>query len=52
MNVPFMTFQCRDLKVFRVEYLQANRDFQKIITQASKNIFMRFFTSCTLNEIF
>ena len=43
MNVPFVTFQCRDLKVFRVVYLQANRDFQKIITQARKNIFHAVF---------
>ena len=40
MNVPFVTFQCRDLKVFRIVYLQAKRDFQKIITpEARKNIF-------------
>ena len=43
MNVPFVTFQCRDLKVFRVLYLQANRGFQKIITQAWKNIFHAVF---------
>ena len=53
MNVPFVSFQCRDLKVFRVVYLQANRDLKKIITQSRKNIF-----SCGLlhlvhlNEIF
>ena len=41
MNVPLVNFQCRDLKVFRVVYLQANRDFKKIITQARKNIFSR-----------
>ena len=35
MNVPFMKFQYRDLKV----YLQANPDFQKITTQARNNIF-------------
>ena len=47
MNEPFVTSQCRDLKVFRIVYLQANRDFQKIITQARKNIFsFGFFTSC------
>ena len=28
MDVPFVTFQYRDLKVFRVLYLQGNRDFQ------------------------
>ena len=33
MNVPFVTFKFRDLKVFRVVH------FQKIITQAGKNIF-------------
>ena len=38
MNVPFVIFQCRDLKVFRVVYLQVNRDFQNIITQAGENI--------------
>ena len=49
MNVPFVTFQCRYLilKVFRVVYLQANRDFQKIITQARKNIFSYILASCT-----
>ena len=53
MNVPFMTFQCRDLKVFRVVYLQANRDFQKIITQARKNIFSCGFQHLVhLNELF
>ena len=52
MNVPFVTFQFRDLKVFRVVYLQANRDFQKIITQARKNIFSCGFLHLVhLNEI-
>ena len=36
MNVPFVTFQYRDLKVFCVLHLQANRDFRKFITQARK----------------
>ena len=31
INVPFVCFQYRDLKVLRVLYLQANSDFQKII---------------------
>ena len=39
MNVPFVTFHYRDLKVFLVVDLQANRDFQKIRTKARKNIF-------------
>ena len=53
MNVPFVTFQCRDLKVFRVVYLQANRDFQIFITQARKNIFSCGFLHLVhLNEIF
>ena len=39
MNVPFVSFQVRDLKVLCVLYLQANPDFQKIITRARKNIF-------------
>ena len=43
MNVPFVTFQHRDLKVV---YLYKNHDFLKIITQAMKDIFfMRFLTS-------
>ena len=52
MHVLFVTFQCRDLKVFRVVYnLQANRDFQKIITQ--KNIFScGFLYLVHLNEIY
>ena len=53
MNVPFVTFQCRDLKVFRVVYLQANRDLKKIITQARKNIFLCGFLHLVyLSEIF
>ena len=52
MNVPFVTFQCRDLKVFRevynYKYLQANRDFQKSITQARKNIFQCYAVSYIL----
>ena len=28
-----MTFQCRDLKVFHVVYLEGNRDFQRIMSQ-------------------
>ena len=53
MNVPFVTFQYRDLKVVRVVYLQANRDFQKIITQARKNIFSCGFLHLVhLNEIY
>ena len=54
MNVPFVTFQCRDLKVFsRIVYLQANRDFQKVITQARKNIFSCGFLQLVhLNELF
>ena len=47
MNVLFVTFQCLDLKVFRVVYLQANRDIQKVITKVRKNIF-----HAQLNEIF
>ena len=53
MNVPFVTFQCLDLKVFRVVYLQAKRDFQKMITQARKNIFpCGFLHIVHLNEIY
>ena len=53
MNVPFMIFQCRYLKIFRVVYLDANRDVQKIITQARKNIFpCGFLHLVHLNEIF
>ena len=48
-----MTFQCHDLKVFLEVYLQANHDFQKIITQTRKNIFSRGFLHLVrLNEIF
>ena len=50
MNVPFVTFQCCNLKVFRVLYLQAYHDFQKIITQARKNIFSRP-PLCGLNKL-
>ena len=39
MNVPFVIFQNRDLKVLHVLYLQTNPDFQNIITQVRKNIF-------------
>ena len=46
MNLPLVTFQYCDLKVFRVEYLKASRDFQKISTRARKNIIHAFFTSC------
>ena len=53
MNVPFVTFQCRNLKAFRKVYVHANRDFQKIITQARKNIFSCGFLHLVhLNEIF
>ena len=53
MNVPFVTFQYRDLKVFRVLYLQENRDFQKIITQVRNNVFSCVFLHLVhLNEIF
>ena len=56
MNVPFVSFQYRDLKVFREVYSQANRDFQKIITQARKNIFacgvLHLSDLVHLNEIF
>ena len=47
MNVPFVSFQYRDLKVLRVLYLQANPDFQKIITQARSDFFIRIFVSFT-----
>ena len=43
MNVPFVKFQYRDLKVLRILYLQANPDFQKITTQARNNIFSCLF---------
>ena len=43
MNVPFVTVQCRDLKVFHVVYLLANRDFQEIITQARRIFFHAVF---------
>ena len=49
MNVLFVTFQYRD---FCIVSLQANRDFQKIITQAGKIFFMRFLPLVHLNEIF
>ena len=53
MNVPFETFKYRDLKVFRLVNLQANREFQRIITQAGKNNFSRVFLHLVhLNEIF
>ena len=39
MNVPFVTFQYRDLKDFRIVYLQASCDFQKMKTHARENIF-------------
>ena len=52
MNVPFVTFQCCDLKVFHVAYLQANRVFQKIITQTKKKISCGFLHLVHLNEIF
>ena len=53
MNVPFVTFQFRDLKVSRVVLLLVNRDFQKIITRTRKNIFWcRLQHLSQLNEIF
>ena len=51
MNVPFVTFQCGDLKVFCVVYLQANRDFQKIIIQA-RNFLCGFYISCISTKSF
>ena len=42
-----MKFQYRDFEVFVVLYLQANRGFHKIITQARINIFHAFFVSFT-----
>ena len=42
MNVPFVSSEFRDLKVLCVLYLQANPDFQKIITQARSYIFASF----------
>ena len=38
INVPFVSFHYQDLKVLHVLYLQANPDFQKIITQARNSI--------------
>ena len=52
MNVPFVTSQYNDLKVFCVVYLQANRDFQNIITQLGKIFFMSFLHLVHLNGIF
>ena len=52
MNVPFMKFQYRDLKVLRILYLQANPDFQKITTQARNSIFCRFLHLLHLNKLF
>ena len=40
-----MTYQYCNLKVFRVAYLQKNRDFQNIVIQASKIFFHAVFTS-------
>ena len=45
-------FSVLQFKGFCVVYLQANRDFQKIITQTRKNIFMRFLHLVHLNKIF
>ena len=53
MNVPFVKFQYRDLKVLRILYLQANPDFQKITTQARNNIFScGFLHLLHLNKLF
>ena len=44
----FVTFQYRNLKVFRVVYLQANRDFHQVRTKNSSG----FLHLVLLNEIF
>ena len=53
INVTFVSFQYRNLKVLRVLYLQVNPDFRKFITQTWNNIYScRFLHRLHLIEIF